>query len=135
MTVKHVSADAAEAEFYRAFAEGRLEAMTRVWAESDAVVCIHPARSAITGHGAVADSWKDILVESARFDISFRCTSKHEADGLAVHIGLERLTVDPGQIANLAVTNVYRRTPDGWKIILHHAAPIHEGPEPDETVH
>lgn len=135
MTVKHVSADAAEAEFYRAFAEGRLEAMTRVWAESDAVVCIHPARSAITGHGAVADSWKDILVESARFDISFRCTSKHESDGLAVHIGLERLTVDPGQIANLAVTNVYRRTPDGWKIILHHAAPIHEGPEPDETVH
>lgn len=131
----HTTADSAESEFYRAFAEADLEGMIQVWAESEDVVCVHPGQDSLSGRSTVAESWREILGPAGGFDIVYRCMEKHESGDLAVHIGLEQLRMDDEQIATLTVTNGYRRTEGGWRMVLHHASPIHAVGVPQGQVH
>jgi ketosteroid isomerase-like protein len=131
----HATADAAETEFYRAFAEGDLAGMIRVWAESDDVVCVHPGQESLSGRSSVADSWRDILGSAGGFEIVYQCVERHESGDLAMHTGVEQLRMDDERVATLTVTNGYRKTPDGWRMVLHHAAPVHATTVPDGPVH
>jgi hypothetical protein len=54
------------AEFYRAFREGDVAAMDRVWTTRqrggvDMVTCVHPGREAMSGRAAILESWKVIM--------------------------------------------------------------------------
>ena len=131
----HRTAEAAEAEFYRAFADGDLAAMIHIWAKSDDVVCVHPGQGTLSGQASVAKSWREILGPGGSFDIVYRCVEKHQSGDLALHTGFEQLRMDDEQIATLTVTNGYRKTADGWRMVLHHAAPIHTTGVADGPVH
>ena len=133
--MKHATADAAETEFYRAFAEGDLPGMLRVWAESETVICVHPGQESLSGRASVLESWRDILGSDNRFDIAYQCVERHESGDLALHTGLEHLRMDDERVATLTVTNGYRRTGDGWRMVLHHAAPVHAAVAPEGPVH
>jgi ketosteroid isomerase-like protein len=60
---------------------------------------------------------------------------RHESGDLAMHTGVEQLRMDDERVATLTVTNGYRKTPDGWRMVLHHAAPVHATTAPDGPVH
>jgi hypothetical protein len=54
---------AANAEFYRAFADGDFPAMTALWAEREPIVCIHPGWPPVSGRSDVLASWRGILAD------------------------------------------------------------------------
>ena len=117
------SPQAAERAFYAAFEQNRLDAMLRVWAPSDSVVCIHPGGERLSGIASVADSWRQILGSGST--LSFEVTLEHylHTDALAVHSVQERIVVDGSLRGVVLATNVYQRLDDGWRMVLHHASP------------
>ncbi len=136
------TAQAAEAAFYRAFEHGDLEAMMRVWAEDDAISCIHPMGPQLQGRSAVAQSWKAVFESSGemRFHLS-ECEYTTEA-GLSVHCVHENIRFGDGlaERAVVIATNVYRLTAQGWRLWRHHASPGHArspavAASPSGTVH
>lgn len=131
--MNYSTADAAAEAFYRAFASGDAIAMDELWLDDPSACCIHPARAPVTGHGPVLDSWRDILQEASGFDISFQPGVRLTDGDLTVYVGTERLTDGNGQIALLSVTNAFRRTTEGWRMVLHHAAPVHQPITPSDA--
>ena len=114
-----------EAAFYGAFQARDLEAMMAVWADEDDIACIHPTGAILTGRAAVRASWEEIFrhaPEGVRFVIDER--SRAHGDTLAMHVVHEHIRVgqEPPR-PPVIVTNVYRLTPAGWRMILHHASP------------
>ena len=132
----------AEAAFYAAFEQADIEAMMKVWAEDNAIVCIHPMGPRIEGLAAVRTSWAQILAgsgEELHFDISNSIRS--ESDGLAAHLVVENITFGSGMTERSIVlaTNVYRDTGSGWRMICHHGSPGRVGAvqiiEPSGAMH
>lgn len=117
--------DEAEQAFYAAFETGDLEAMMQVWDEDDDVVCIHPMGRCLTGVQAVAQSWQEIFESghSMRFQVQQRRFTRDEK--LSVHTVIEHIS-HGRRFENRSVviaTNIYKLTPFGWRIIVHHASP------------
>ena len=61
MTADERAVLAANAAFYRAFAERDVAAMDALWARSTPVACIHPGWQVLNGREAVMASWRGIL--------------------------------------------------------------------------
>ena len=135
--------DDADTAFYEAFERGDLAAMMTVWAESDSVVCIHPRGPRLVGFEAVRDSWVQIFAGGTT-QLRVRATDVQRWDGqnVAVRALIEVLSA-PGQAATQSVcsTNVYELTDAGWRMVVHHATPMHapearvEEPDPAEPPH
>lgn len=113
-----------EAAFYRALEQGDLAAMMALWADEGPVVCVHPAGQAVEGYRAVEASWRRVLGSGAR--LRFRVENLRPlVDGdLAVHLLDEVITVldDTRRQVRVFTTNVYRRMPTGWRMVLHQAS-------------
>jgi len=112
----------AEAGFYGALERGDLNAMLAVWADDEAVVCIHPGGKRLLGRESVALSWRGMLAGSQgiRFEVDDLYYTR-DAE-LSVHSLRERIYVN-GQLAGVALaTNVYRRVGEGWRMLIHHAS-------------
>lgn len=120
------SAEDCEAAFYEAFRRGDPGAMAAAWSNSSHVLCIHPAAPPLTGFEAVMASWRNILRASTGSELRFQCLSRVASGGLAIHTGIEFLGVDGGETVLVSATNVYERTAEGWKMRMHHAAPIRQ---------
>ena len=114
----------AEVAFYQALADGDPAAMTSLWEESDAVACIHPVGPRLSGHTQVTVSWEHIL-EGGGMRLRQRRLSVYADAQLAVHTVLEELLRSDGEgMVEVLATNVYRRGPHGWRMVLHHASPV-----------
>lgn len=113
---------AANAAFYRAFAERDLDAMEALWAHSARVACIHPGWRTLHGRDAVMASWRAILDGPDAPEISCSHESVIPGDGMAVVLCVESL-----RGGSLAATNVFVREGDRWRIVHHHAGPIAPG--------
>ena len=111
---------AANAAFYAAFSTGDFDEMERMWADDDAISCIHPGWPAIIGRATVIGSWRDILQNPERPQIV--CAEPQAiVDGTA-----------------LAAANHFRRVGDGWRLVHHQSSPIAqivEQTEDDRTSH
>lgn len=122
----HPSARMAEEAFYRAFEAGDIEAMQAVWAAGDEVACVHPGGKRLDGSEAVLKSWEQIFASGDRLRFRLLDRRRVESGGLAVHNLVEEITVvgDDAPSGRVIATNVYRLEEDGWRMILHHAAPL-----------
>lgn len=118
--------DEAEAAFYTAFASADLEAMMAVWLESDAVVCVHPVGPKLTGRAAVRNGWAEIFRNSGGLRFRLSEVSRTQDALLSIHVLQEHITVPGESVERQAVvaTNIYQLTPQGWRMILHHASPV-----------
>jgi SnoaL-like protein len=52
---------AANRAFYRAFAERDVAGMDQIWAQTGAVVCLHPGQAPLHGRAEIMASWRGIL--------------------------------------------------------------------------
>ncbi|MEX2337661.1 MAG: nuclear transport factor 2 family protein, partial [Aquisalimonadaceae bacterium] len=118
-------ADAAAA-FYRAFALRDVEAMMAVWSEAGDIACIHPLAHRIKGPQAIRRSWQQIFHNAP----PLRFLNSDEQLTLASELAVQTLHEvillegeDNPQSALIA-TNIFRRETQGWRLILHHAAPL-----------
>jgi len=117
---------AANAAFYRAFADRDLRAMEALWARNARVACMHPGWRALHGRDAVMASWRSILGSPDAPEVTCSCESVIPGEGMAVVLCVESL-----RGGSLAATNVFVREGGDWRIVHHHAGPIAPGQDTD----
>ena len=117
------SADELEAAFYDAISRADLEGLMALWAEDEEIICIHPGAARLVGHAAIRASWEAIF---ERGSVQIRPQQLHAMHNMltAVHSVIEevRRKSDKAQEMHILATNVYVKTPHGWRIATHHAS-------------
>ena len=128
MTRIFPSAQDAESAFYEALEHADLEAMMAVWAEDEDIICVHPGGSRLAGPEQVREGWRRIFAGGPGPRAEPTLLLAIPGVMTVVHSVQENfLLADPqGKPAPVAViaTNVYTRTPAGWRMIVHHASPL-----------
>ena len=117
------SADEAEAAFYAALARADLDALMALWADDEEIVCIHPGAARLIRHAAIRASFEAIF---ERGSVQIHPTQLHATHTMAtaVHSVIEQVTKtsDAMPEVHILATNVYLKTPHGWRITMHHAS-------------
>jgi ketosteroid isomerase-like protein len=114
----------AEDAYYDALEAGDAVAMADIWESSDKTACLLPMTPLATGQ-EVKRLWSAIFEQGARFDIEVRHHLWIENGDLAIHLIEERIGDQGVGQAPPAIyaTNVFRRGPDGWHLLLHQNSP------------
>ncbi|NDY93860.1 YybH family protein [Ideonella livida] len=126
-----------EQQFYEALQEGDLDKLMAVWAEDDEIVCVHPGGVRLVGLAAVRGAYEDMLGQGG---LPLRPLEVRRLHGLgcAVHSVtecLEMRTPEGLRRGWALATNVYLKTPQGWRLAAHHAtAASDEAPPPSGEV-
>jgi uncharacterized protein (TIGR02246 family) len=119
------TAQDAENAFYEALERADLEAMMAAWSEDEDIVCVHPNGQRLTGQEQVREAWRQMFAGGPHMRVQL--TQQVIVSGMmvAVHSLHENISVagEPQPRAPMLATNVYLRTPAGWRIAVHHASP------------
>lgn len=121
------SPDDAETQFYEAMQQGDIDRMMAVWADDDDITCVHPAGPRVVGAGAIRAAFEAMFSQGA-IDIGPSQVRRQLLGAVAIHHVLERVRLSAGpeglpQYGYILVTNVYTQTPQGWRLLVHHASP------------
>ncbi|MGI8895777.1 MAG: YybH family protein [Casimicrobiaceae bacterium] len=111
--------------FYQAF-EGRdLDAMMAAWADDEEIICVHPGGPRMVGYDAVRTAWEQLFSGDAKLTFRLDEIVVIETVGLAMQSAIEHVSTSAGTARGTAVaTNVFMRTPSGWRVVCHHASPV-----------
>lgn len=128
--------DALNTAFYEAMERGDLDGLSELWLDGDSpgVSCVHPGWPVLSGRGEVLRSYAlimanteyiqffltDVVVSVASDTALVTCTENILSGGPAEESGALGPLV--GQL--VVATNVFRRTPDGWRVWSHHGSPV-----------
>jgi len=123
-----------EAAFYDAFERGDLNLMMAVWADEPGTICIHPQGSRLAGLTAIRESFAEIFSHGPNNQLKVSELRKHEGQTLAIHSVYETFTsADPNtRLPPVLATNVFMLTPNGWRLIVHHASLSPQGTTAEE---
>lgn len=117
------SADHIETAFYDAIGRADLDDLMALWADDEEIVCIHPDGTRLIGYAAIRSSWADIFT---RGGVHIHPVQLHASQNLmsAVHNLIEEVGTPEGKQRDVHIiaTNVYVKTPQGWRIVVHHAS-------------
>ena len=126
--------EATETAFYDAIARADLDTLMTLWADEDEIVCIHPGAPRLVGHAAIRASWEAIF---ERGGVHIHPAQRHTVSSSmsAVHNIIEEIRRNDGETPDRHVlaTNIYLKTPKGWRIVVHHAS-VAPGVTPAEPV-
>lgn len=134
------TAEETEMAFYDAIGRADLDALMALWADEEDIVCIHPGTARMVGHIAIRASWEAIF-ERGGVRIRPRQLRATQNMMTAVHSIVEEINHadNERQDIHLLATNVYLKTPEGWRIAIHHASvasgPIQGEPATGSTLH
>jgi ketosteroid isomerase-like protein len=112
--------------FYQAFEARDVDAMMATWADDEEIVCVHPGGTRLVGYEAVRAGWEQLFSGDARLKFRVDQVVMIETVGLATQNAIEHVATGGagGSPRGAAfVTNVFLRTPMGWRIVVHHASP------------
>ncbi|MFD7696414.1 nuclear transport factor 2 family protein [Streptomyces sp. NPDC059374] len=155
--------EAANTAFYEALERGDFETLSSHWltpsdlgvdesyhdpADAGVISCVHPGWPVLTGRGEVLRSYALIMANTDYIQFFLTdvhtsvtgdtaivtCTENILSGGPAPEGHDDELGPLVGQL--VVATNVFRRTPDGWKMWTHHASPVlaeNDREEGDET--
>jgi ketosteroid isomerase-like protein len=119
------SPDDTETLFYEALQRGDIDKLMACWADEDDIVCVHPGGARLLGAGAIRAAF-DMMFTNGSIQVRAEKVHRVESLGSSVHSVLERIEVltDEGpRHAYVIATNVYQKTPQGWRMVAHHASP------------
>ena len=114
-----------EAQFYEALQHADLERLMAVWADEDEVSCVHPGGPRMVGLAAIRTAFEALFQQGAVAVYPERVRRLVSGD-TAIHQVQERVQVEgPAgvQSAWVIATNVYLKTAQGWRLVVHHASP------------
>ena len=117
---------AANESFYHALEGLDLEGMSGVWLHEEWVHCVHPGGEALRGWAAVRRSWEQIFGRAGWMRVTPTGVEIRVEGDLAIVVCSENITAQQESDVRVAValaTNLYRRTPEGWRMVHHHASP------------
>lgn len=117
--------DDIEQAFYEALQNADIEQLMTCWAEEDDIVCVHPGGPRMIGPGAIRAVFESMFHNGS---VQAYPERVHKVQSLAsaVHHLIERvevITPNGAKQAYVIVTNVYHKTPQGWRMVAHHASP------------
>ncbi|HJV83969.1 MAG TPA: nuclear transport factor 2 family protein [Noviherbaspirillum sp.] len=119
------SAEETEAAFYDAISRADIEAVMSLWADDEEVVCIHPGSPRLIGHAAIRSSWESIFEQGG---VQIQPVQLHVTQNVmtSVHNIIEEVhrTTTRQQDIHILATNVYMKTPVGWRLVSHHASVV-----------
>lgn len=112
-----------EAQFYEALQHADLERLMALWADEDEVACVHPGGPRIVGLPAIRAAF-DVVFQRGAVNVHPERVRRLHSGDCAIHHVLERVQVHgESQQAWVIATNVYLKTAQGWRLVLHHASP------------
>lgn len=118
-------ADEVEAAFYDALQSGDIEKLMACWADEDEIVCIHPGGPRVVGAVAIRATF-EAMFSAGSIRAWPQQLRRTQGMACAVHNVLEKVEVlgpdGPAQ-AWVIATNVYHKTAQGWRMVVHHASP------------
>jgi ketosteroid isomerase-like protein len=118
------TADEIEAQFYEALQQANIEKLMACWADEDDIVCVNAGGPRLVG-GVMIRAAFEILFAGGSISARQEQIKKVESLTSAMHNLVERvvLMTTEGQQETFAIaTNVYQRTPQGWRMVAHHAS-------------
>lgn len=114
-----------EAAFYEALRAADIESLMACWSDDDDIVCVHPGGPRIVGANAIRATFESIFANG-----SIRAWPEQlrtvETLASSVHNVVERvevLTPSGPASAYVIATNIFHKTPQGWRLVVHHASP------------
>ena len=114
-----------EAAFYEAISRADVEAVMSLWADEEDIVCIHPGAPRLVGHASIRVSWEQIFEQGG---VQIRPVQLHVTQNMmtSVHNIIEEVhrTTSRQQDIHILATNVFMKTPQGWRIVTHHASVV-----------
>jgi len=126
------TAEDTEAAFYDAISRADVEALMALWADEEDILCIHPGAVRLIGHAAIRASWEAVF-ERGGVHIRPRQLLITQNLMTAIHNVVEEINQGDAehQDIHIIATNIYLKTPQGWRIAVHHAsvAPGSQGAE------
>lgn len=131
---------AANQALYEALENGDLEAVESAWlgaAEADdkgGVVCVHPGWPVLRGRAQVTRSYMLIMMNTEYIQFFLTDVEAEVQGDVALVTCTENIlsggeAEEEGELGPLVggkvvSTNLFRRTPDGWKLWSHHGSPV-----------
>ncbi|MFG2293551.1 nuclear transport factor 2 family protein [Streptomyces sp. NPDC048603] len=119
--------------FYEAMERGDFDTLSGLWLD-DEISCVHPGWPVLTGRGEVLRSYALIMSHTEYIQFFLTDTKVAVIGDTAVVTCTENiLSGGPAQegqdlgplVGQLVVaTNVFRRTPEGWRLWSHHGSPV-----------
>lgn len=128
--------EAANAAFYAAFESADLDAMRDLWLDSADTSCVHPGAMPVRGSSAIHRSWAVVMATTPYIqffltDVEVSVLARGPEGAVAavsctenVLTGDERTGPDTFGGAKAVATNVFVATAEGWRLWIHHAAPV-----------
>jgi ketosteroid isomerase-like protein len=118
--------DEVEAAFYEALQSADIEKLMACWADEDDIVCVHPGGPRVVGMGAIRAAFDAIFGHEGSIHVQAESIRRVDTLTGAVHSVLERIDVMTSEgpaHAYVLATNVFHKTPQGWRLVVHHASP------------
>jgi ketosteroid isomerase-like protein len=127
------SPDDVEAQFYEALQHGDIDKLMAVWSDDDDIACVHPGGGArLSGAAAIRASFEAVFAKGP-IPLQPHSVRRMHTLGCAVHHVVERIALIDAKglrSAWVLATNVYLKTAQGWRMVVHHASPGSELAEP-----
>jgi ketosteroid isomerase-like protein len=118
--------DEVEATFYEGLRSGDTDKVMSCWADEDDIVCIHPGGARLLGAASIRAAFEEMFSSGGTLQLDVANVHQVNAVACAVHHVSERVEVltQRGPVhAFVLATNVYVKTAQGWRMVVHHASP------------
>jgi ketosteroid isomerase-like protein len=118
--------DDTEAAFYEGLRKGDVDLLMSCWADEDDIACIHPGGVRLLGAASIRAAFESMFGDGGAIPVTAENIRRVDSLASAVHHVLERVTVATAagtQHAYVTATNVYHKTAQGWRLVVHHASP------------
>jgi ketosteroid isomerase-like protein len=112
--------------FYEAFGALDLPKMEGVWLDSNQALCVHPGWPPIVGWDPIRESWRRIFNNTTLMHFNIQYVSALVQGDCGWVTCVEHITsVLQGKADNFGIlsTNIFVQTPQGWRLVAHHASP------------
>ncbi len=126
--------EAANRALYAAVENADLDAMSALWAadtDAHSAVCVHPGWPPVLGRAHVLRSWALVMAGTPYIQFFLTDVSTQVLGDVAVVTCAENILTGMGGASGdgfsggqVVTTNVFRRTQDGWRALVHHASPV-----------
>jgi ketosteroid isomerase-like protein len=105
--------------------------MQELWLEDPETLCVHPGALPVRGTGPINRSWALIMANTPYIQFFLTDVEVSVHDDVAsvtctenVLTADDRTSPDSFGGAKAVATNVFIRTPGGWRLWIHHASPV-----------
>ncbi len=113
--------------FYRALGSRDLDLMGTIWIKDQRAGCVHPGWIMLQGWEAIRQSWENVFDPEDRLEIKLHNLSvdiKGNAAWVTCVQELKYIMRDPVSMNISTSTNIFEKTDEGWKMVVHHASPL-----------